>query len=62
MSSNFRDDICREFSGSAPAGGTKQMFGQGTQIVVTSGVFGCVYSGSANRLTFGSGTRLLVKP
>uniref|UniRef100_A0A8U7NI86 Uncharacterized protein n=1 Tax=Corvus moneduloides TaxID=1196302 RepID=A0A8U7NI86_CORMO len=26
------------------------------------GVFGCGYSGNANKLTFGSGTRLLVKP
>lgn len=30
--------------------------------VFCKGVFDCVYSGAAERLTFGSGTRLLVKP
>lgn len=34
LSSNFRVDFCRRLSGSATVGGRKQIFGQGTRLVV----------------------------
>ncbi|XP_042694089.1 M1-specific T cell receptor alpha chain-like [Centrocercus urophasianus] len=61
MKASWRPATIAVPKGSAPGNSRAATFGQGTNLFITPRDFDCVYSGSADRLSFGRGTRLLVK-